>query len=200
MKKYNQGVADSNRQRAKHGASRLVDGKRGKNKLYCVWLSMKQRCSNPNSRHYARYGGRGVEVCQQWADAFEVFRDAIGEPPPGTTLDRIDNNKGYEPGNVRWASKKEQANNRSTNIRITWQGQTLTLSEWAETLEYKYGLLMSRWKNGKRGEELFALPIRHRNKAVTFAGETKTLAKWAADSGVPYITIYWRHVHGKDLL
>lgn len=198
-RKYNQGVADANRRRTKHGGS--VGKREGRQtRLYALWCSMKQRCFNPNAEHYHRYGGRGVTMCQEWADSFDVFRAAVGDPPAGMTLDRIDNERGYEPNNVRWTDRKEQANNRSTNVVLTWDGRTMTLKQWADHLGWKYGLLASRWKKGKRDADLFAEPAWDRNKTVTFNGETKTLRKWAQDTGVPYETLYWRNKHGKDLL
>lgn len=197
MKQYNQGVADSNRRRTRHG-----DAVRGKtSKLYYTWRSIKNRCLNPNAQHYHRYGGRGITMHPAWADNFDVFKADVGEAPePYMTLDRIDNAKGYEPGNVRWATRKQQANNRDTNVYVTHEGQTKTLMEWADCYGWKYGLLRGRWNAGKRDAELFADPKWERNKTVTFNGETRTLREWADLSGVPYMTLYWRHRHGKALL
>lgn len=154
-RKYNQGVADANRKRTKHGFT--VDARLGKrDPVYSLWLGIRQRCFNKDHEAYHRYGGRGITMCEEWAD-YSAFRASIGNPPaPGMTLERIDNDKGYEPNNVRWATRKEQANNRSTNVVLTWEGKTMTLKQWAEHLGWKYGLIASRWKRGLRGEELFA--------------------------------------------
>lgn len=79
--------------------------------IYQVWTAMKQRCQNPRSAEYFRYGGRGITVCPEWQD-FEVFYRDVGDPGPGMSLDRINNDGDYEPGNVRWATRQEQVVNR----------------------------------------------------------------------------------------
>lgn len=86
---------------------------------YRTWCSMKRRCTNPSTKNFRHYGGRGITVCQRWMDSYEVFLSDMGRrPSPKHTLDRIDNNKGYSPDNCRWATYKEQALNKSTTRRI----------------------------------------------------------------------------------
>jgi hypothetical protein len=80
--------------------------------LHRIWSAMKARCTNPNNKRWADYGGRGIRVCDEWANSFEAFAKHMGPRPAGLTLDRINNDGNYEPGNVRWATHTEQANNR----------------------------------------------------------------------------------------
>lgn len=191
-------VSESNRRRAKHGAT--INASEGKDPIYKLWVSIKGRCFNPQHNTYHRYGGRGITMAPEWVDDFSAFKSALGPRPNGASLDRIDNNGNYEPNNVRWATRKVQANNRETNVLLTHEGVTLTLAQWAEKLGWKYGLLASRWKKGLRGADLFAPPMYVRGKEITYEGETMTLPEWSKKYGVPYATLVWRHKHGKPLL
>lgn len=86
---------------------------------YAVWLQMLGRCQNPRNRAYARYGGRGIEVAKRWKN-YLLFLEDMGECPPGLTLERINNDHGYAPGNCVWASRTVQAHNKSNN-KVTWE-------------------------------------------------------------------------------
>ena len=91
-----------------HGNSRV--GKRSK--VYNIWIAMKQRCYNKNNDWYHRYGGREIKVCERWLNNFEAFLEDMGEPPEGMSIDRIDNNKDYDPWNCKWSNASEQNSNR----------------------------------------------------------------------------------------
>lgn len=99
-------------------------------KTYYAWSSIKQRCRNPLNAGYSAYGGRGVDVCDRWHDSFEAFLDDMGVAPIGSSIDRIDNDRGYEPGNCHWATAQQQGSNKRNNVLITALGETHTLSEW----------------------------------------------------------------------
>lgn len=88
----------------KHGLRKVPE--------YKVWANMKNRCLNPNTPDFKYYGAKGVTVCDEWINSFKSFYDHIGSRPDGMTLDRIENTRGYEPGNVRWATRQTQAENR----------------------------------------------------------------------------------------
>lgn len=106
-----------------------------KSPAYRAWKSMNRRCAATSGYHFERYAARGIGVCERWRDSFESFIADIGPmPSPGYSVDRIDNDRGYEPGNCRWATKSTQARNRSTSRRITCAGFTLSLSDWADAV------------------------------------------------------------------
>lgn len=118
-------------------------------KTYSAWHSMRDRCELPNNPQYCNYGGRGIRVCERWRK-FENFLADMGESPSlKHSIDRFpDNNGNYEPGNCRWATKKEQANNKRTNVFVTFNGETKTVSQWAEGLGWKTNTLIYRLKRG----------------------------------------------------
>jgi hypothetical protein len=117
--------------------------------IHNAWMSMIQRCNDANCKAYPDYGGRGIKVCAQWM-VFENFLADVGIPPQkGMTLDRYPNNDaGYEPGNVRWATKKEQANNRRSSKLITFQNETLTQAQWEDRYGLPRGVLNGRLQLG----------------------------------------------------
>lgn len=119
---------------------------------FIVWQGMLARCLNPKATSYRNYGARGVSVCPRWRDSFENFLADMGGRPKGMTLDRHPNNDGnYEPGNCRWATPQQQANNTRVNVRYDYAGQSLTLSEIATLsgvdYEWLYQTVRTRGKS-----------------------------------------------------
>lgn len=126
--------------RQKHGMSST--------RTYRSWVCMIQRCTNPNDGRWIGYGGRGIKVCERWL-TFDLFLADMGIRPENTSLDRFPNNNGgYEPGNCRWASTKEQSVNRRNNRFISFNGRTATLSQWAESIGIPRETLLSRLDRG----------------------------------------------------
>lgn len=123
-------------------------------KAHKVWTDMLERCRNKNKHNYKNYGGRGIKVCEEWKSVVNFYRD-MGEPPTGTTLDRIDVNKGYYKENCRWATPKEQANNTRTNRFIFFKGETKTLSQWCEFLGISKAAVNWRFSRGYPLELVF---------------------------------------------
>jgi hypothetical protein len=98
-------------------------------KEYRAWQNMKTRCNNPKANRYKYYGGRGIKICERWSE-FKLFLEDIGKAPgPEYSIDRIDVNKGYSPDNCRWASPRQQANNRRNNRHIVYEGESLTVAQ-----------------------------------------------------------------------
>lgn len=119
----------------------------GKNtKLYQVWCAMKQRCENQKSKHYKWYGAKGVAICAELKHDYASFRDwaYLNGYKEGLTIDRIDTSGNYSPQNCRWATKKEQANNQTTTIKLEYKGVEKPLHEWAESIGVKPHTLWSR--------------------------------------------------------
>lgn len=119
-------------------------------RLYGVWVGMRNRCSDPDNIGYHLYGGRGIEVCPEWRDSFEVFRDWAIENgyQEGLTIDRIDTDGPYSPENCRWITQKQQQNNRRNNKHLVLNGENHTMSEWAEITGIKVATIHARLKRG----------------------------------------------------
>lgn len=116
---------------------------------YSTWKSMRARCLDPKDKDYPRWGGRGIKVCKAWADSFVEFYKDMGERPKGHTIDRINNEGDYEPGNCRWAVQKTQSNNTRANYYVEYQGRTQTAKQWAEELGIvEYKTLLYRLRTG----------------------------------------------------
>lgn len=115
-------------------------------KIYKIWASIKQRCTNSKHKNCKRYKERGIKICEQWKRSFvEFYNWAISSGyKEGLTIERINNNGNYEPSNCRWATRKEQANNTSRNHFVYFNGERHTISEWSKKLGIKYSVLENR--------------------------------------------------------
>jgi hypothetical protein len=140
-----------NRRTKSCGCARLRHGHNRKgqiSKTYRVWSGMLSRCNNPNRKAYKYYGGRGIKVCNRWSNknpkGFQNFLADVGEIPEGLTLDRINNNKGYSPGNWRLTTMKEQARNKTTNINIPFEDGFLCLKDYCKIKGLNYKQVLRR--------------------------------------------------------
>ncbi len=141
------------RHKIKHGCS---SGKR--TKTYKTWMSMLERCFSSSCPAYPNYGGRGITVCERWKVSFIDFLSDMGERPKGMSIDRIDNDGNYEPGNCRWATMTQQSNNRRTNRRIIVDGTMMTLAEAARHRGWPYGVIPGRLALGWSDEDATSVP------------------------------------------
>jgi hypothetical protein len=160
---------------------------------------MRSRCRNPQNPAYALYGARGITLASEW-DAPEAFCDwAIKNGyKVGLTIERIDNAKGYEPGNCCWATRKQQARNRRTSRTIAIGDTRKTVAEISEAAGIKYSTLLRRIDAGEVNQAriLSQRAIRHAPRIITVKGVGKTLLEWAAEAGVHYTTICRRLAEG----
>lgn len=144
----------------KQGTHRLT-----KSPTWVTWQGLVQRCNNPKAPGFHRYGGRGITVCARWLK-FANFLADMGIRPKGYTIERIDNNGGYHPGNCKWATYKEQENNKSTNKHLTFNGLTLTLSQWADKTGIYYNTIRQRIARQWPIERILTEPTRTYPKAI----------------------------------
>jgi hypothetical protein len=115
---------------------------------YRVWAAMIQRCTNPKDKNYARYGGRGITVCDEWRDFARFIADMGIRPSLVHSIERKDNDKGYGPDNCRWATRQEQASNRATTIWVTVDGRQVTLTEACKLIGIPYDRVRGRLRLG----------------------------------------------------
>ncbi len=126
--------------RRTHGASRTVE--------HTTWCQMIGRCANPSNVRFADYGGRGIRVCQRWSESFAAFLEDMGPRPGRHTIERIDNNGNYEPGNCRWATWSEQASNKRSNRMLEHEGKSMTLAQWSRETGLQRGCIAARIQRG----------------------------------------------------
>lgn len=132
----------------------------GRTVLYRAWEAMWRRCRNPD--RYPSYAPRGIGVCDEWR-RFEAFRDyvdaSLGARPDGYSLDRIDNDRGYEPGNIRWAPAKRQTRNRSSNVLLRIDGRIQCIADWADESGVPYEVVVRRRKMGWTDHDAVFTPV-----------------------------------------
>lgn len=138
----------------RHEKYALKHGKRH-TRLYSIWLNMKDRCCNKNTPRYNDYGSRGIVVCDEWKNDFMTFHNWAMENGyrDDLTIDRINNDGNYEPGNCKWSTPKQQANNTRSNVWLTFNDKTQTMMQWSEELNIPYITIKNRHRKGWSDKE-----------------------------------------------
>lgn len=130
-------------------------------RLYKIFQGMKARCYRETCPNYHRYGGRGIKICQEWLDDFMSFYNwaMANGYKTGLTIDRIDNDKGYSPNNCRWTTAEQQANNTSSTIFLTYQGNTMSASEWSKITGIRTNTITRRKRDGWSDEDCLTVSV-----------------------------------------
>lgn len=129
---------------------------------YSSWYAMKSRVNNKNHRHYDRYGGAGITICDDWQSFVNFLKD-MGERPENHTLDRINGNGNYEPSNCRWATKDQQQNNMKSNRHFKSNGEILSASQWARKIGIHKNTFYDRWKKNNYNYQLLYVEIENKD-------------------------------------
>lgn len=163
---------------------------------YTAWFDMIARCVNPQHPSWENYGGRGIVVAAEYAESFLTFLADVAERPSAKhSLDRIDNEKGYIPGNIRWATSRQQHRNKRTNVMLTFNSETMCMEDWAKVLGLKPTTIQGRLKAGWSVEQALSTPPTHnppRPKVftlLTHQGKTQRLIDWAKELGIKDTTL-----------
>lgn len=143
------------------GCHKVTQGGNSGSRTYKSWDCMIRRCTLKSSNRWHIYGGRGITVCDRWKESFLSFLEDMGERPENTSLDRIDNDKGYFKENCRWATSREQANNRRVSCPITAFGKTQNSREWSEEVGIKRATIEFRLKKGLSAEEALTKKVKN---------------------------------------
>lgn len=150
-------------QELKYARNRTHGGTAGtKDPIFNLWSRIKGRCNNSKNKDYPDYGGRGIKVCAEWESDFSEFRRYVGnlpKPEGKVSLDRVDNSRGYQPGNVRWATDTQQARNKRNNRVLKFQGLEMSLPEAAEKFGLSQSNLRSRLRLGWPLEDALGIPV-----------------------------------------
>jgi len=141
----------------KHGLS--------KTRAYKSWTSMIYRCTKKNKDGYHRYGGRGITICDRWMDFLNFYED-MGDRRSGDSLDRIDNDGNYEKDNCRWATKKQQSNNTSSNRALVFNGVSRNIIQWERILGFKNGVINDRLRRNWTVDRIITTPYLRQKGAV----------------------------------
>lgn len=165
-------------------------------RLYGIWSDMRRRCVDPRLRCYPRYGGRGIKVCDEWPEytAFERWARSSGYSSD-LTIDRIDNDGNYEPANCRWATRKQQSRNTSSNRKVVVDGRSVTIAEAAEVAGVRDVTFRGRLRRGHSVKQA-SKPVKARRYGVETDGVYHSYKSLAKESGLPQKMISTRVAAG----
>ena len=146
---------------------------------YSIWKGMRKRCNNPRCKSFNNYGARGIKICERWND-YSSFLSDMGRCPIGMTLERIDNNGDYQPSNCRWATRKEQNNNKRNHRILEFEGRKQNLAQWATEVGVPASILSNRLRRGWDVKRVLTYPsLRSRSpNLVEFNNLKLTPIEW----------------------
>jgi len=165
---------------------------------YATWFGIKHRC-----KHKDYYIKKGIKVCPEWYNDFNQFYADMGnKPTPNHTIDRINNDLGYSPDNCRWATMKEQQNNKTNNRNLTYNGITQTLTQWGIEYDLSTTCIRLRLNKGMTVKEALTTPTETWviNTNYTIDGNTKTVKEWLLEYNIKYKTFLARYSSGWDIV
>lgn len=162
---------------------------RERNREHYIWRGMIARCTNNKLPSWSRYGGRGITVCERWLDLDNFLQDMGKRPTSQYTIERIDNNGNYEPGNCKWATLNEQARNRCNNRNITYNNETKCITDWAIKLGISTSMIASRLDRGWSFEQILA---NLSPKSITYNGKSQIVSAWARELNLDPNLLYSR--------
>lgn len=153
------------------------DSRNPKAPEYSAWQSMKNRCLKPEHKSWKDYGGRGITICPEWIDSYTTFLEDVGRrPSPNHSLDRIDNDAGYQKDNVRWATRTEQMRHTRNNRLVTAYGETKSIVEWSERAGIPWSILSDRLNSGWTPERAISDPIIQRGSNLSKLNPDQVIA------------------------
>ena len=181
--------------RACKKCTKEASGRTPRHPLKPTWRAMIGRCHDPKNSGYRNYGARGIEVCTLWRESFENFLNDMGERPTSKhSLDRIDNSRGYDPGNCRWALPHEQQNNKRSNVNVCAGGRTLTLTEWSRALNVTVERLNYPLRHGYTLDQIVEAYLAHDGSGnMTWAKTRKPRAR--KTEYAPKVPVDYTEIH-----
>lgn len=162
-----------------------------------AYYNMRKRCDSKNNKSYPSYGGRGITYCDKWKTLEGFLDDMLDSYEEGLTLDRIDVDGMYCKENCRWVDRYAQANNRTLNVFIEYNGEKLTVAQLARRFNLKYDTVRGKIAKGCSVEEAIAPP--KQNETITYKGITKTVTEFAKEYGMTYTQLKKRLMRGWDI-